>query len=59
MVDRNGLRLIGILFATLTLAVMSTTALIVKVHADGSYAVEGAPPTGPGMEKVIFTTQPN
>ena len=44
MVDRNGLRLIGILFATLTLAVMSTTAFIVKGHADGSYAVD--PSTG-------------
>ena len=49
--DRNGLRLIGILFATLTFAVMSTTAFIVKVHADGSYAVEGAPPTGQESKK--------
>ena len=30
MADRNGLRLIGILFAAVTFAVMSTTVLVVK-----------------------------
>ena len=42
MADRNGLRLIGILFATVTFAVMSTTALIVMDQADGTYAVEAS-----------------
>jgi hypothetical protein len=32
MADRNGLRLIGFLFATVTIAVMSTTVLLVKGH---------------------------
>ena len=57
--DRNGLTLIGILFATVTFAVMSTTAFIVKVHADGSYAVEGAPAAGLEIEKSDIMTQPN
>jgi hypothetical protein len=42
MADRNGLRLIGILFATVTVAVMSTTILVVKVHANGNYAFENS-----------------
>ena len=40
MADRNGLRLIGILFATVTFAVMSTTVVVVKGHADGNYVIE-------------------
>jgi hypothetical protein len=40
--DRNGLRLIGILFATVTFAVMSTTILVVKGHADGNYLIENS-----------------
>jgi hypothetical protein len=42
MADRNGLRLIGILFATVTLAVMSTSVLVVKGHADGNYLIENS-----------------
>jgi hypothetical protein len=41
--DRNGLRLIGILFATVTFAVMSTTILVVKGHADGNFIGNSAP----------------
>jgi hypothetical protein len=40
MADRNGLRVIGILFATVTFAVMSTTVLVVKGHADGNYLID-------------------
>ena len=40
MADRNGLRLIGFLFATVTIAVISTTVLIVKGHADADYVIE-------------------
>jgi hypothetical protein len=40
--DRNGLQLIGILFATVTFAVLSTTILIVKGHADGNYVIENS-----------------
>ena len=43
MADRNALRFVGALFASVTLAVMLTTALVVKGHADGRYTLEGAP----------------
>jgi hypothetical protein len=42
MADRNGLRLIGILFATVTFAVMSTSVLVVKFHADGNDVIENS-----------------
>lgn len=42
MADRNGLKFVGLLFASVTLAVMLTTALVVKGHADGRYSLEGA-----------------
>ena len=42
MADRNGLRLIGILFATVTFAVMSTTVVVVKGHADGNYVIQNS-----------------
>ena len=42
MADRNGLRLIGFLFATVTIAVMSTTVLVVKGHVDANYLIENS-----------------
>lgn len=42
MADRNGLKFVGALFATVTLAVMLTTAFVVKGHADGRYSLEGS-----------------
>ena len=42
MADRDGLKFVGLLFASVTLAVMLTTALVVKGHADGRYSLEGA-----------------
>jgi hypothetical protein len=42
MADRNGLRLIGLLFATVTIAVMSTTVLVVKGHVDANYLIENS-----------------
>jgi len=39
MADRSGLRLIGFLFATVTIAVMLTTVLVVKGHADANYVI--------------------
>jgi hypothetical protein len=42
MADRNGLKFVGLLFASVTLAVMLTTAFVVKGHADGRYTLEGA-----------------
>ena len=35
MADRTGLKIVGVLFATLTLAVMLTTAVVVAGHANG------------------------
>ena len=43
MADRNALRFVGALFASVTLAVMLTTVLVVKGHADGRYTLEGSP----------------
>jgi len=40
MADRSGLRLLGFIFATVTLAVMLTTGLVVKGYADGAYTLE-------------------
>lgn len=42
MADRKGLKFVGALFATVTLAVMLTAALVVKGHADGRYTLEGS-----------------
>ena len=40
--DRSGLRVLGFIFATVTLAVMLTTGLVVKGYADGAYSLEAA-----------------
>jgi len=42
MADRNGLRLVGFIFATVTLVVMLTAAMVVKGYADGAYSLDGA-----------------
>lgn len=39
MADRSSLKFVGFIFATVTIAVMLTTAMVVKTHAD-AYAVE-------------------
>jgi hypothetical protein len=40
MADRSSLKLVGFIFATITLAVMLTTAMVVKGYADGGYTLE-------------------
>jgi hypothetical protein len=40
MADRSGLQLVGLIFATVTVAVMLTAAMVVKGYADGSYSLE-------------------
>ena len=40
MADRSGLKFVGFIFATVTLAVMLTTAMVVKAYADGVYTLE-------------------
>ena len=42
MADRNGLRFVGFIFATVTLAVMLTAGMVVKGYADGGYSPDGA-----------------
>jgi hypothetical protein len=42
MADRSHLKLVGFLFATVTLCVMLTTAMVVKGYADGGYTLETA-----------------
>jgi hypothetical protein len=42
MADRSGLKLVGFIFATVTLAVMLTTGLVVKGYADGAYSLDTA-----------------
>jgi hypothetical protein len=43
MVDHGGLKLVGFIFATVTLAVMLATGMVVKGYADGAYSLESAP----------------
>jgi hypothetical protein len=43
MADRGGLQFLGFIFATVTVAVMLTTAMVVKGYADGVYTLDNAP----------------
>jgi hypothetical protein len=43
MADRSGLKFVGFIFATVTLAVMLTTVMVVKGNADGAYSLDHAP----------------
>ena len=40
MADRRGLKFLGFIFATVTLAVMLATTMVVKGYADGAYSFE-------------------
>ena len=40
MADRSHLKLVGFIFATITLAVMLTAVTVVKTYADGGYSLE-------------------
>ena len=42
MVDHGGLKLVGFIFATVTLAFMLATGMVVKGYADGAYSLESA-----------------
>ncbi len=42
MADRAGLKIVGFIFATVTMAVMFTTVQVVKSHADGRYVLESS-----------------
>ena len=40
MADRSGLKFVGFIFATVTMAVMLTAAMVVKTYADSGYTIE-------------------
>ena len=42
MADRAGLKLVGFIFATVTLAVMLASGMVVKGYADGAYTLDSA-----------------
>ncbi len=42
MADRSGLKLVGFIFATVTLAVMLVTGVVVTSHANGAYSLESS-----------------
>ena len=42
MADRDSLRFLGFIFATVTVVVMLTAGMVVKGYADGAYSLEGA-----------------
>jgi len=44
MADRAGLKFVGFIFATVTLAVMLATGMVVKGYADGAYSLEEGTP---------------
>jgi hypothetical protein len=43
MADRKGLKFLGFIFASVTLAVMLATGMVVKGYADGAYSLEAVP----------------
>ena len=45
MADLRGLKFLGFIFATVTVAVMFATGMVVKGYADGAYSLEGGPIT--------------
>ena len=46
MADRSGLKFVGFIFATVTLAVMLATVMVVKGYADGAYSIGGTAVAG-------------
>jgi hypothetical protein len=40
MADRSSLKIVGFVFATVTMAVMLTATMVVKSYADGIYTIE-------------------
>jgi hypothetical protein len=42
MADRSGLKIVGFIFTTVTLAVMLTAGMVVKGYADGAYSLDHA-----------------
>jgi hypothetical protein len=40
MADRTGLKFVGFIFASITVAVMLATGMVVKGYADGAYSLD-------------------
>jgi hypothetical protein len=47
MADRSALKLVGFIFATVTLTVILATGMVLKGYADGAYSLEAAPIASP------------
>ena len=45
MADRGSLRVVGFIFASVTLAVMLVTGMVVKGYADGAFSLEATTTT--------------
>ncbi len=59
MADRRGLKFVGFIFATVTLAVMLATGMVVKGYADGAYSLDGAPiASQPGHQSLVSGAMP-
>ena len=43
MADSRGLQLLGFIFATVTVAVMFATGMVVKGYAEGAYSLDSDP----------------
>ena len=50
MADRGSLKFLGFIFATVTLAVMLATGMVVKGYADGAYSLEGESIAAPSFK---------
>ncbi len=42
MADRTGLKVVGIVFASMTIAVMMIAAVMVRAYADGGYSLDNS-----------------
>ena len=49
MADRSGLKLVGFIFATVTVAVMLVTGVVVTSYANGAYSLDGSQAAGPAV----------
>ena len=56
MADRGGLKFVGFIFATVTLAVMLATGMVVKGYADGAYTLEGSTIAEPISHRALTIT---
>src|SRR5258708_16680303 len=58
MADRSSLKLVGFIFATITLAVMLATAMVVKGYAAGGYTLESTSFVRQSSHTLLTTSAP-